>query len=90
MAFQSMGIRNLGSAGLEILSILKGESGFYVSPHLKPWDIAAGKVMLDEAKLLSSRWDGSAYNLLEDNPSVIAYPSIYEQFRKTYQEQKKI
>lgn len=43
----SMGIRILGCAGLEFISMIKGTQIGYVSV-LSPWDYAAGKIMMDQ------------------------------------------
>ncbi|WP_198435135.1 inositol monophosphatase family protein [Aerococcus urinae] len=81
---QSLGIRYNGSAGLEILNVLKGELSLYAALALKPWDLAAGVALVNESPLKLTQLDGQALNLMQANASVIAYPSAYQTFRDLY------
>ncbi len=82
---QSLGIRYNGSAGLEILNVLKGELSLYAALALKPWDLAAGVALVNESPLKLTQLDGQALNLMQANASVIAYPSAYQTFRDLYE-----
>lgn len=79
---QALGFRIYGSAGLQILYVLRGDLLLYFSPKLAPWDVAAGSVIAREAGLNFSQFDGSKLDLLHKGSGVIGYPSAYQQFVK--------
>lgn len=81
---QSMGYRAYGSAAIEILAVLKGELGAYISPTLKPWDIAAGKVLLEEAGLKVTAFNGDPIDLLHPETTIMAYPTVHQEFVDFY------
>lgn len=81
VADQALGVRVIGSAGLEVLQVIKGNAVGYMAASLSPWDIAPGKVMLDEAGILCTRFDGQEVNLLEKNRTLIAYPSAHKEIK---------
>lgn len=74
---ESMGLRIYGSAGIEIIALLKGEIAAYVSPRLQPWDIAAGQVLADEVGIKVTQFTGAPLDLMHRNKVVAAYPSAY-------------
>jgi len=58
-------IRRLGSAAIDLCYVARGTfSGFY-EINLKPWDVAAGILMVEEAGGKVSRSDGLPYTLDE-------------------------
>ncbi|RPA57279.1 inositol monophosphatase family protein [Aerococcus agrisoli] len=74
----SMGLRIYGSAGIEIVGLMKGEIAAYISPRLQPWDIAAGMVFAEEMGLKVSQLSQEPVDLLQANAVIIAYPSTYD------------
>ncbi len=54
-------LTTLGCAGLEYMAMLRGESGFCLYRRTKPWDHAAGALMVREAGGVANRHDGHAY-----------------------------
>lgn len=54
-------ISTLFCAGIEYLNILEGRAGFSLYRTTKPWDHAAGALMLREAGGDALRFDGAAY-----------------------------
>ncbi|MCZ0717233.1 inositol monophosphatase family protein [Aerococcus kribbianus] len=85
---QAMGLRIYGSAGLEFLAVAKGELLAYISPNLKPWDIAAGAVICEELGIKLSQFDGSAIDYLAANPIILAYPKSHQKIRHHYDSNK--
>lgn len=79
IAQQSMGIRMLGSAGLEILEVAKGNTVAYMASTLKPWDIAPGKVILEELGGIATQFSGEAVDLLNQNRMIFATPKAHEE-----------
>jgi len=58
-------IRRLGSAALDLCCVARGTFEGYFEINLKPWDVAAGILMVKEAGGTISRRDGEAYALDE-------------------------
>lgn len=68
---QSMGVRALGSAGLEAVEIAKGNTVVYVTYGLNAWDIAPGVMMIRENGGTVTRFDEKPLNLLEKAPLIL-------------------
>ena len=88
MVQEAMGLRLYGSAGLELISVVKGETLGYTSPHLQPWDIAAGSVAINELGLCLTQMSGEPIDFMNPNPVFVGYPSVYKRFRKQYETYK--
>ncbi len=58
-------IRRLGSAALDLCYVARGTFEGYFEINLKPWDVAAGILMVLEAGGKVSRHDGNSYTLEE-------------------------
>lgn len=58
-------IRRLGSAALDLCYVARGTFEGYFEINLKPWDVAAGIIMIKEAGGSVSRHDGGTYTLDE-------------------------
>jgi len=58
-------VRRLGSAALDLCYVAKGAFDGYYEINLKPWDVAAGILVLLEAGGKISRHDGGEYALDE-------------------------
>ncbi|MFC6289339.1 inositol monophosphatase family protein [Levilactobacillus angrenensis] len=68
---ESAGMRISGSAGIEMINIMKGETLGYIS-HLKPWDIAAGQVLMNTLGVQVSTIDGQPLDMLSSNLVLVA------------------
>ncbi len=65
-------VRRLGSAALDLCYIARGIFSIYWETNLKPWDIAAGSLLVSEAGGKVTKFDGSSmlldsYQLLATN-----------------------
>lgn len=58
---QTQGIRRSGSAAMDLTTIATGYAELFWEYHLKPWDTAAGVVLVREAGGVVTRLDGSAW-----------------------------
>jgi myo-inositol-1(or 4)-monophosphatase len=58
LSHKSLGVRAIGSAGIEYVNILEGKIWGYFS-HLSPWDYAAGAVLLAPFGYVTLQVDGS-------------------------------
>lgn len=68
MAFQkaARGIRRAGAAALDLAAVAAGRLDGFWELKLKPWDVAAGVLMVREAGGMVSGFDGSAYSILHN------------------------
>lgn len=62
---ETLGIRNIGSAGLEAVEIAKGNTVLYITYGLNAWDIAPGIMMVQESGGTVKRFDEKPINPLE-------------------------
>lgn len=60
---RAQGIRRFGSAALDLSLVAAGRFDGYWEMKLKPWDIAAGLLLCEEAGAALSDWRGGAVNL---------------------------
>jgi myo-inositol-1(or 4)-monophosphatase len=60
---EAQAVRRLGSAALDLCYVAKGSFDAYWEVGLKPWDIAAGLVVLLEAGGMATSLDGSPVDL---------------------------
>lgn len=86
VAKKTLGVRMIGSAGLEILEVLKGNVVGYMAASLEPWDIAPGKVMMDEAGIQCTQFNGEEVDLLRKNRVLFAFPTAYREMMKHFSE----
>ncbi len=82
MVVQAQGVRRPGSAALDLCYVAAGRLDGFWEEGLKPWDTAAGVVIVQEAGGLSSTYDGRAYTPYEKN-LVASNPYIHEGMIRT-------
>ena len=66
----SRGTRRLGSAALDLAYVAAARLDGFWEMGLKPWDIAAGKLLVEEAGGITTRFDGSKLTL--DGGEIVA------------------
>ena len=59
---QSRGVRRLGSAALDLCYVAAGRVDGFWEQHLKPWDVAAGALVVEEAGGRMTGVDGSPFD----------------------------
>ena len=72
-------IRRTGSAALDLAYVAAGRLEGYFERNLKPWDFAAGMLLVTEAGGRVSRYDGNAPYPLENTDVIAAAPAVYEE-----------
>ncbi len=77
----SQGIRRLGSAALDLCYVAAGRFDAFWEQNLKPWDTAAGALMVTEAGGRVSDFDGQAYDR-NGNAIVASNGKIHAQMLK--------
>lgn len=63
-------LRSLGCAALDLCDVARGRLDAYFEPGLKPWDTAAGALVVREAGGAVTRFDGTAHT--PDAPDMVA------------------
>jgi len=63
LAMASHGVRRTGSAAIDIAYVACGRLDFFWEFGLKPWDVAAGCLLVQEAGGRVSEMDGAAYRI---------------------------
>lgn len=76
---EALGVRLIGSAGLEMIQVLTNRTSAYVTTPLHTWDIAPGYMLATELGLRFTRVDGSPIRLMEKNPILVANDTVYEE-----------
>ena len=77
IAQQSLGMRIYGSAGIDIISVLRGELVGYIS-YLKPWDFGAGRILCETAGLKMTTIDGQRLDVLSSTPVLLATRNAHQ------------
>lgn len=65
MQLKGVPIRRLGSAALDLCYVAAGRFDAFWEVGLHPWDMAAGKLLVEEAGGTVSHWDGSAHRIFD-------------------------
>jgi myo-inositol-1(or 4)-monophosphatase len=63
----AQGVRRAGSAALDLAYVACGRLDGFWEEHLKPWDTAAGVLLVTEAGGQVSTFDGGPYDLYSPN-----------------------
>ena len=71
-------IRRLGAASLDLCYVARGSFEGYYEMNLKPWDVAAGMVILKEAGGVISDQNGDPYDPFTDRIIVVSNGEIHE------------
>jgi len=77
LAEQSSGIRRLGVASLDLAYLAAGRFDAFWEMHLKPWDIAAGVLLVKEAGGMISDFQGGN-DYMESGHVVAATPKLFK------------
>ena len=72
------GTRRLGSAAIDLAYVAAGRLDGFWESFLKPWDLAAGVILVQEAGGVVTRFDGSAHQLA-GSEIVAAAPALHPQ-----------
>ncbi len=62
LARDTRGVRMCGAAAANCCHLAMGVVDAYVQPDLKPWDVAAGALIIEEAGGRITTWDGLAWS----------------------------
>eukprot|EP00882_Tetradesmus_deserticola_P028399 GHRQ01031634.1.p1 GENE.GHRQ01031634.1~~GHRQ01031634.1.p1 ORF type:complete len:105 (+),score=40.69 GHRQ01031634.1:244-558(+) len=77
-SMNAMGIRASGAAAVNLCHLAAGQIDAYYQYMLKPYDVAAGIIVLEEAGGRVTTADGSAYSVF-DRSLLATNDALYEQ-----------
>jgi len=63
MQLKGVPVRRLGSAAIDLAYVAAGRWDAYWEVGLHPWDMAAGKLLVEEAGGMTSHWDGTPHEI---------------------------
>lgn len=82
LAKMTQGVRRFGSAALDICYVAAGRFDGFWELALKPWDIAAGGLIAEEAGARITAVDGQPDYISSPQSVLAAAPGVYEEMRK--------
>lgn len=81
VASTARGVRMYGSAGVEMMAVLTGRLSGYLS-YLRPWDLAAGRVLATELGLQVQSIDDTSLSVLSSNTVIVATKRVNDDVMK--------
>src|SRR5690625_1822422 len=78
------GTRTYGSAALEFAYVAEGAADAYITMSLEPWDIAAGKIIVEEVGGITTNIAGEEIGMLDRTSILTCNPSIQSLLLKNY------
>lgn len=72
-------LRRMGSAALDLAYLAAGRFDAFWEVSLKPWDVAAGRLLITEAGGQITRFDGSPLSLEEEGPVAATNTLLHNQ-----------
>lgn len=76
LSLLTRGVRRFGSAGLDLAWVAAGRYDFYWEGGLKPWDVAGGALLVQEAGGVVTAMDGGPFSPTDGNVAVAA-PALH-------------
>lgn len=78
------GVRSYGSAAIELAYVATGRLDGYITMRLSPWDYAAGKLLIEEVKGITSNLLGEPLSLLNKSSLFVGSPSVHSEISQKY------
>ena len=82
---RTAGLRRPGAAALDLAYVAAGFTDGFFETGLKPWDVAAGSLLVTEAGGLMGNFTGETGELLEQAECLAATPRVYAQLVQVLQ-----
>lgn len=91
MMQKTAGVRRMGSAALDMAYVAAGRFECYWEEDIKPWDIAAGLLIVKEAggRICTVKGDEDPYTVLNDGSVVATNDYLFNTFKKQMMEAEK-
>lgn len=78
------GTRTYGSAALEFAYIAEGALDAYISMRLEPWDVAAGRIIVQEVGGITTNIEGEEIGILERSSILTCNPNLHDTLINRY------
>ncbi|HLQ84144.1 MAG TPA: inositol monophosphatase family protein [Pseudogracilibacillus sp.] len=78
------GTRTYGSAALEFAHVAEGIIGAYLTLSLEPWDIAAGRIIVNEVGGKTTDIDGNEVGMMERSSIITGNANIHQEIITNY------
>lgn len=78
---KAIDLRRFGSAALDLAYVACGRSGGYLEPNLKPWDIAAGILLIEEAGGVITDLRGRKIDPTKNADILCGGPAVYGELK---------
>ncbi len=78
-------IRRLGAAAIDLAFVAAGRFEAFFETSLKPWDCAAGVLLIEEAGGKVTDWENGRFDLFESKTILCGNPEIHKQMVKLWQ-----
>ena len=85
---RSLGLRDGGSAAIDLCRVAAGGNVCYLEAMLSPWDYAASSLILREAGCFVTQWNGTRITLDRPCSILAATPAAHGQLRAMIDEDK--
>ncbi|XP_059607849.1 uncharacterized protein LOC132255731 [Phlebotomus argentipes] len=79
LSSRAIGVRSLGSIVLALCYVARGAIDAYQMEYLKPWDIAAGALLIREAGGVVKNHRGGEYDIMEAQVLVASTQELYDE-----------
>lgn len=80
--FHCEDIRRTGSAAIDLANIAAGRTDIFLERNLKPWDFAAGIIIIEEAGGVISTYDGKKIDITKPSDILAGNPIIHNQIKQ--------
>jgi myo-inositol-1(or 4)-monophosphatase len=80
-AFAAIGnpIRMIGSATISLAYVAAGKFDAFWSLHLSPWDVAAGKLLIEEAGGTVTHYDGKPHDMFKQRDILATNTNLHQE-----------
>lgn len=78
---RTIGLRVNGAAALDLAFVARGLSHGFFESSLKPWDLAAGALLVQEAGGLTTNLEGAPFDLLRDDSILCANATLHAELK---------
>jgi myo-inositol-1(or 4)-monophosphatase len=75
-----VGVRRMGAAALDLCYLARGSVDVYYEMNLKPWDVCAGIIIVQEAGGEVTNLDSKEFSLFEDKYIVATNKNLHNDF----------
>lgn len=87
MAKLGIPLRRIGSAAIDLAYLAAGRVDCFWEVSLKPWDYAAGKLLVEEAGGRFSNFQGKPYTAIVEGPIIASNSAVHKQLVEHFKDE---